>query len=247
MVQVARPRRLFDAGAFGLGGAASSRFRPVEKAGERHEPPPPREERSGGGGRGRREKEEGARRGRASVPRALLMHARLRCDEKQEGLGALAAHVPAAALFGKLWPYPAATWPLLWCTGYDRSIFPMATNPFSIPQQQAQQAAQQGAAPGPARGQPGARPAAAGGRAGAAAAPPQQQQNGIGNAYDDLGPAFATQMVSGCLATRLSFGCPASLRCAARRACPGTASIDAAGTVMAPWCHGLCRVTLLAG
>ncbi|KAL4437217.1 hypothetical protein ABPG75_004356 [Micractinium tetrahymenae] len=43
MVQLQRPRRLFDAGSFGLGGALSTRFRPVEKAGERHEehPPPP--------------------------------------------------------------------------------------------------------------------------------------------------------------------------------------------------------------
>jgi regulator of nonsense transcripts 1 len=43
MVQLQRPRRLFDAGSFGLGGALSTRFRPVEKAGERHEydgPPP---------------------------------------------------------------------------------------------------------------------------------------------------------------------------------------------------------------
>ncbi|GAB4821477.1 hypothetical protein N2152v2_008523 [Parachlorella kessleri] len=63
MVQVTRPRRIFDAGAFGLGGAASTRFRPVEKAGERHEAPAPREDRSGGYGgsrRGRdREREEG--------------------------------------------------------------------------------------------------------------------------------------------------------------------------------------------
>ena len=35
MVQLQRPRRLFDAGSFGLGGALSTRFRPVEKAGGR--------------------------------------------------------------------------------------------------------------------------------------------------------------------------------------------------------------------
>jgi len=37
MVQLGRQRRVFDAGLFGLGGALSTRFRPVEKAGERHE------------------------------------------------------------------------------------------------------------------------------------------------------------------------------------------------------------------
>lgn len=33
MVQLQRPRRLFDAGSFGMGGALSTRFRPVERAG----------------------------------------------------------------------------------------------------------------------------------------------------------------------------------------------------------------------
>ncbi|EFN53127.1 hypothetical protein CHLNCDRAFT_137486 [Chlorella variabilis] len=64
MVQLQRPRRLFDAGSFGLGGALSTRFRPTEApsclrdsrftpAGERHEelgPPPPGTANSGGYG-----------------------------------------------------------------------------------------------------------------------------------------------------------------------------------------------------
>lgn len=37
MVQLGRQRRAFDAGLFGLGGALSTRFRPVAQAGERHE------------------------------------------------------------------------------------------------------------------------------------------------------------------------------------------------------------------
>jgi regulator of nonsense transcripts 1 len=51
MVQLQRPRRLFDAGSFGLGGALSTRFRPVDKAGERHEarPLPPAGSSANGG------------------------------------------------------------------------------------------------------------------------------------------------------------------------------------------------------
>ena len=37
MVQIGRPRRAFDVGAFGLGGALSTRYRPVQQAGDRHE------------------------------------------------------------------------------------------------------------------------------------------------------------------------------------------------------------------
>ncbi|KAL4855832.1 Regulator of nonsense transcripts 1 [Chlorella vulgaris] len=65
MVQLQRPRRLFDSGSFGLGGALSTRFRPVEKAGERRDddgPPPGFEGKGGGfgggGGRGDRSKQQ---------------------------------------------------------------------------------------------------------------------------------------------------------------------------------------------
>lgn len=37
MVQINKPRRWLDAGLFGLGGAFSTRYKPVENAGERHE------------------------------------------------------------------------------------------------------------------------------------------------------------------------------------------------------------------
>ena len=64
MVQLARPRRLFDSGSFGLGGALTTRFRPVERAGERWDddgpsggggPPPSSSGAGGGGGGGARE------------------------------------------------------------------------------------------------------------------------------------------------------------------------------------------------
>lgn len=52
MVQLGRPRRTFDVGAFGLGGALSARYRPVEHAGERHEAREPIPQKTGGGGFG---------------------------------------------------------------------------------------------------------------------------------------------------------------------------------------------------
>lgn len=53
-IPLPRKRPYFDASSFGLGGAHSHRFRPVENAGERHEPPQPGQ-RSPRGGAGRRE------------------------------------------------------------------------------------------------------------------------------------------------------------------------------------------------
>lgn len=38
LVQIGRPRRAFDVGLFAMGAALSTRYRPVERAGQRHEP-----------------------------------------------------------------------------------------------------------------------------------------------------------------------------------------------------------------
>lgn len=55
MVQLQRPKKGFDAGSFGLGGAFSTRYKPVQNAGERHEDHLPQHSaKRQGEGRGRR-------------------------------------------------------------------------------------------------------------------------------------------------------------------------------------------------
>lgn len=56
LVALPRKRTFFDASSFGLGGAHSNRFRPVEHAGERHEPPAPPPAHGEGPARGGRSK-----------------------------------------------------------------------------------------------------------------------------------------------------------------------------------------------